>query len=101
MDAKILIKNDIIVANGLYKIKIRVYEVENDQKFPENVKVSLALIDLTIGKVVLLIDNHEPFGFHIHSGLPQDHGIRESLNITSYEEAIDCFREEVRRIINE
>ena len=53
------------------------------------------LIDLELGKAVFLIDNHAPFGFHMHSSLPTDKDQRQSLNISTYEEAYKVFMEEV------
>lgn len=48
----------------------------------------------------LLVDNHEPFGFHIHTQLPEDKNVRIQLPVSNYSEALQLFRQEVERIIN-
>ena len=48
----------------------------------------------------LLVDNHEPFGFHMHTRLPEDRSIREILPTTDYNEALQIFLKEVERIVN-
>jgi hypothetical protein len=46
-----------------------------------------------------LIDNHEPYGFHKHSKLPQDPQHRERIETANFEEALRIFLEEAERIV--
>lgn len=70
------------------------------KKYPDGIKAGFALID-SEGTVRLLVDNHEPFGFHVHSRLPKNKKHRDKIETINYSEAMDLFFEEVRRIIRE
>ncbi len=48
----------------------------------------------------MLLDNHEPFGFHLHTRLPDDPTFREKLDISDYEKAIQVFMKEVRKVVS-
>jgi hypothetical protein len=45
------------------------------------------------------VDNHLPFGFHMHTKLPHDKDHREILDVKDHEEALSFFMVEVERII--
>lgn len=92
-----------VLDGGNYMAIIRVGRCNPSKKFPEGVTARLVLLDMRREKPVprLLIDNHEPFGFHIHSQLPDDHSYRENLDIDNYQDAIRVFFEEARKVINE
>ena len=47
----------------------------------------------------LLIDNHEPFGYHVHVSLPRDHHARQLLKLENYQEALDEFWRLAKEIV--
>ncbi len=77
----------------------KVYEVSKSKKHPEGVKAKFVLIDIERNAPRLLVDNHAPFGFHIHTKLPDDKNIRVELPTKDFLEAYDEFLNEVERIV--
>lgn len=45
------------------------------------------------------MDNHEPFGFHMHTELPRNHEVRIELKVEDHDAALGLFYEEVERIL--
>ena len=82
-----------------YRVELKVYGVDRSKKYPDGFKVSFALIDLESNQLRVLIDNHAPYGFHFHEGLPDDKNLREKVNISNYFEALDEFWIRANRII--
>lgn len=78
-------------AQGRFIVDVKVYEVPISEKFPNGIKLKCVLVDVEQGKPRVLLDNHEPFGFHLHTRLPEDPDFRASLDIVEYEEAISVF----------
>jgi hypothetical protein len=99
--AKVVVNQVLLLENEKFEAHIKVYEVSNNSKFPDGYKVKCALVERNTGALHILLDNHEPFGFHLHSRLPKDKKFRLSLKINHYEEAIKLFFSEVRKVINE
>ncbi len=48
----------------------------------------------------MVLDNHAPFGYHMHTRLPDDPDYRASIEIANYDEAIELFLNEVERLVN-
>jgi len=94
-----MIHREYVVHDGKYLVVIRVYKVENSKKFPGGTKAKFLLQHCEGGFVRLLVDNHEPYGFHMHTRLPEDHEHREILEVKDHEAALDYFLNEVERII--
>ncbi|OQW48499.1 MAG: hypothetical protein A4S09_04795 [Proteobacteria bacterium SG_bin7] len=65
-----------------------------------SIKVRYVLVDADGEFARLLVDHHEPFGFHMHTQLSEDHSIREVLPTTDYNEALQLFLKEVERIVS-
>lgn len=82
--------------NEQYRVELKVYDVKKNPRYPEGVKVRFVLIDQIQKQPVLLLDNHAPLGFHIHSKLPHHPEVRESLSIQSYPEALMEFQKRVK-----
>jgi hypothetical protein len=101
MKAKKIIEVFYKTENQKYSIKIDAFLFPKNIKFPQGIKLRCVLIDLYKNKPVLLVDNHEPLGFHIHIDLPDNHDNRISLGTDDYREAIKIFMDESKRIINE
>ena len=99
--AKVVISQVLLLNNENFEAHIKVYEVSNNSKFPDGYKVRCALVERNTGVLHVLLDNHEPYGYHLHSRLPKDKNFRLSLKITHYSEAIKLFFSEVRKVINE
>lgn len=80
---------------------IRVFEVPTSQKFPMGYKVSCSLVEKGSGVLFVLLDNHEPYGYHLHTKLPHDKHFRTSVNVKNYNEAIELFFAEVKKVQDE
>jgi len=74
-----------------YRAELLVWRVEPNVKYPEGVKARFALIDKILGVARLVVDNHAPFGFHVHAKMYEDRGLREKLETTNYEKAMGEF----------
>ena len=84
-----------------YRVELKAFEVAISKKYPEGVKVSFALIDVIQKAPRLLIDNHAPFGFHVHEELPNNKDSRRRLKTNDYLEALDEFWRLTKEITNE
>jgi hypothetical protein len=101
MAKAVVLLDETLDISERYRVEIRAYEIEPNKKHPEGVKVSFTLIDV-INKVPrLLIDNHAPFGFHVHEELPENKESRRILKTVNYLEALDEFWKLVKDIIND
>ena len=98
-DPKVLMDISYIL-RGRYRVIATVIQAEGNKKFPEGVKAKFVLIDLEQNKPRLLIDNHAPFGFHLHTALPHDKGSRLALDVKDFNEAYEEFLKEVERVVN-
>lgn len=99
MKAKTLINHEITLDNPKYIAIIKVFDVNKSKKFPEGIKAKFALQNIETKEILLLIDNHAPYSYHMHAKLPTDHEKRGPMTVTSYKEALAIFFEEVERII--
>ncbi len=52
-------------------------------------------------EIVLLIDNHKPFGFHNHPKLPLVHDVRGVIHASSWDEAWHIFDKKVKELLDE
>jgi hypothetical protein len=91
--------NEKFEINARYRVSLMALQIPKSSKFPLGLKVKFVLIDVEGGFARLLVDNHEPFGFHIHTQLPDDHTVRETLATTDHNEALQIFLKEVERIM--
>jgi hypothetical protein len=82
-----------------FKVELKVFLVDCSEKFPEGIKVSFALLDVFENVLRLLIDNHEPFGFHVHEELPKNRNARRLLATKEYQQALNEFWRLVNGII--
>ena len=99
MKASLLIHREQVLSDGRYVMIIKVYEVEKSKKFPDGIKAKFVLTNAEGGFARLLVDNHEPYGFHMHTKLPHDRDHREVLDVKDHEEALGFFLAEVEGII--
>lgn len=82
-----------------YRLVLLAIEVSVSKKFPTGIKARFVMIDTDGGFPRLLVDNHEPFGFHMHTQLPEDSSIRLPLSVKDHNEALEIFMKEAERII--
>jgi hypothetical protein len=52
-----------------------------------------------IFELILLLDNHEPYGFHYHDKLPNDHDSRVRIMTLNWSEAWIVFDEKVKELL--
>lgn len=96
------IENRVLsIADGRFKVQIKVLQVPRSLKFPDGYKVNCVLIDVDKRAVLLLLDNHQPFGYHVHFEMPHNKSARRGVDVKSYAEAIRFFFEEVRKVVDE
>jgi hypothetical protein len=93
-----VILNETFAINHKYRVVLYIVKVPVSEKFPEGKKARFVLLHVD-GYPRLLVDNHEPFGFHMHTQLPDDHGVRLELLVIDHDEALNIFLREVERII--
>lgn len=74
-----------------FRVELKVFEVEVSKKYPEGIKARFVLIDSLKKKPVLLIDNHSPFGFHIHEDLEASKVKRRKIVEDDYLIVLDVF----------
>lgn len=78
-----------------YSVEIEVYETENLAMFPEGVSGTFRLFEVDENghrKLIYLIDNHAPYGFHEHDKLPEKHESRIKIHVKSWKNAWDIFQ---------
>jgi hypothetical protein len=97
--AKILLDR-ILDISERYRVELKVFEVDPNEKYPEGIKARFVLVDVVKKVPRLVIDNHAPFGFHLHNGLPEEKERRITLNISDYLQALDKFRDLVKEILD-
>ena len=90
-------------ANGeTYIVEVLIEQTNDENKYPpEGVKSVFKVFKLNDEdekEFVILIDNHEPFGFHDHTGLPQREP-RKKIYVNSWQEAWKVFERKLKEII--
>jgi hypothetical protein len=79
-----------------YIVEIDVYETQNLTMFPEGVSGTFRLFKLDQDgerKLIYLIDNHAPYGFHEHDELPENHESRVKIHVKNWQESWDKFQD--------
>lgn len=88
-------------ADGRFEARVKVFEVPKSIKFPDGYKVSCVLLDTATKNVKFVLDNHQPFGYHVHTELPHNKNVRLKIDVKNYAEAIQFFFKEVRKLAND
>lgn len=94
-----MLEETIVFAGGRFQARVKVIEVPKSSKFPDGIKVKCVLLDVELRLPRLLLDNHEPFGYHLHTRLPDDKNFRESVMVFDCEEAVRLFMKEARKVV--
>ena len=98
--AEIVVDKTFSFKDGKYVAQVKVFKVSRNLKFPDGFKVRCILVDQNKGVPLLLLDNHEPFGYHIHTRLPEDKDFRISVDVKNYTEAVQMFLKQAKRLVN-
>jgi hypothetical protein len=98
--AKVILDEKFAI-NNRYRVVLYVLEIPASDKFPLGIKAKYVLIDTDGNFPRLLVDNHEPYGFHMHIALPEDHDVRTDLSVTDHNSALAIFYQEVERIVKD
>ncbi len=101
MKTRILVEEMVVFAGGRFQAQVKVIEVPKSAKFPDGIKVRCVLLDVELSLPRLLLDNHEPFGYHLHTKLPDDKNFRESVEVSGYEDAIRLFIREAKKVVED
>ena len=92
----------LVLSGGKFMIHTRVHKIPlPSQDFPSGFKVNCALWNAFTGEKLLVLDNHEPFGYHYHPEPQSNKEIRKPLKIEDPLEAIRWFKNKVDEVINE
>jgi hypothetical protein len=86
----VVFKKSVKMGSG-YVAHMKIQSVPVSDSRPDGFKVNFVLIHLESQKPVLLVDNHKPFGYHLHPTPDQDHRDRVELSVSSPFEALDIF----------
>lgn len=98
--AKVLLDRRLVLGGrNRYVVEIKVLAVTKSDKFPMGIKARFVLLDIQDEVARLLVDNHEPYGFHMHTKLPQEPQHREKLETNDHEEALQIFLKEAERVV--
>lgn len=98
-NAKVLYDHKVVILADRYEARILAYEVTNNKKFPDGVKLSCVLLDVEEKVPRLLLDNHEPYGYHLHTKMPHDKSHRVQVDVKNYIEAIEFFLREAFKVV--
>jgi len=88
----------------LYRIEINVHQNDNLDQYPQGVKSTFRMLKVNSengDQLVVLVDNHKPFGFHYHDKLPDNIKSRVHIYTDSWQEAWTKFQEICKEILNE
>lgn len=99
--AQVLIDEVVTWKEGQFEVHIKVYKVAKSFKFPDGIKTRCALVERRTGILHLLLDNHYPFGYHLHSKLPKNKNFRELIHVCNHLEAIEIFHRKCEGIVYE
>lgn len=100
-DAKLIFDQKSLFLEGRFEARITAYQVPKSKKFPDGIKLSCVLLDLQEKVPRLLLDNHEPFGYHLHTKMPHDKAHRVPVDVKDFEEAIEFFMGEAPKVIKD
>lgn len=100
MGAEIIFEQAISI-NERFRVDLRVLMVKQSKRFPDGIKARYVLVDIIDKVPRLLVDNHQPYGFHIHTGLPSNRSLRSQLENYDYKQAREEFWKRTWEIINE
>lgn len=100
MPKAVVLVDKTISISERFRIELKVFQVPPQSKYPDGIKARFILIDMIRNVPKMIVDNHAPFGFHIHMNLPDDHERRIKLVSYDYHEALSQFWDLAMKIID-
>ncbi|HAZ13817.1 MAG: hypothetical protein A2X86_14520 [Bdellovibrionales bacterium GWA2_49_15] len=109
MSPKLPIKSQRVLTDSkgrMCKIDVSIEQTSDMKKFPPDGKKCVFRVfrEKVRGsedfELVVLIDNHEPLGFHDHDKLPEVHDSRVQVHTTSWQEAWNTFDSKLKELLN-
>ena len=97
LGSSVLIDAKQLVGDNYVAI-IKLLKISPDRKKPDGYKLNCVLLNISLGKPVLILDNHDPFGYHLHSNPASNHDDREEIIVEDPFEAINIFFQKVKEI---
>lgn len=97
----LILEKVLYFQDGQFEARLKVIKVPKSAKFPDGFKVNCILLDKETKTARLLLDNHAPFGYHLHTELPNNKHARLAVDVKNYSEAIQVFFREARKIADE
>lgn len=94
-----LMDKSLSLKNGRYLVKVKVLQVMKGTKYPNGIKAKYVLLNLEKMEIRLLVDNHSPWGYHLHPELPENHEVRVRLGVKDYKKAEEFFFKEVEKVL--
>jgi hypothetical protein len=88
-------------------IEIRIVQIDNTSFYPPDGIKSVFLVkrERTPGsenfETIILIDNHEPYGFHEHSNLPDQPSVRLTVHASNWQAAWRIFETRLEELFDE
>ncbi|CBW26607.1 hypothetical protein BMS_1782 [Halobacteriovorax marinus SJ] len=86
-----------------YLIDVSIKQTDDKNKYPPiGVKSVFRVLQIDSNgeqKLVILIDNHKPFGFHEHDKLPEVHDSREEIHTDDWQGAWTIFEERIKELL--
>ena len=88
------------VKMGAYIAQMKIQTVRPNENRPDGFKVNFILLRIKDTKRILLVDNHAPFGYHMHDNpdVPEE---RKKMDVNDPYAALDLFIQRAKEIIHE
>ena len=87
-----------------YVVDVSVKQTTDKRKFPpDGVKSIFRVFRLNKNgekELMILIDNHEPLGFHEHDKLPDLHDSRKEICVDDWQEAWRIFEDRIKELFS-
>ena len=75
---------------------IKIEQTNDPKKYPpDGTKMTANLLRINDdgeNELMVLVDNHEPYGFHCHDKLPKKHDSRQEINVDKWQDAWKFFQ---------
>lgn len=85
---------------GEFIAHMKIQKIPPTDNRPDGFKINCVLINLETLKPVLIVDNHKPFGYHLHPDASNDHNNRIELSVNDPFEALNIFIQKAKEITN-
>lgn len=88
-----------------FLVRVEVIQTNQKERYPpDGIKAVFKVFKMAQdegNRLICLIDNHEPFGFHEHDRLPFEHDSRTILHVKNWQEAWSIFDQKLKEIFYE